>query len=204
MIEKKNTNKILTFILALIICISAVVLLYVNLPEDETADGNIIDDNINDNQTEESDIVLTVRFGDEQFNYTIDEIKSMSSYTGEGSKINKKYTITGPYNYTGVKISTFLSEFENLPLNYSINSMSSDGYTQHYTYQEMQGNVEKLNETRVSLGIGNFTMIIAYKQDGVEITDSEDGPLMIVFVDNYYSDSSLWARQLNLIEVIKE
>jgi hypothetical protein len=204
MIEKKNTNKILTFILALIICISAVVLLYVNVPEDETADGNIIDDNINDNQTEESDIVLTVRFGDEQFNYTIDEIKSMSSYTGEGSKINKKYTITGPYNYTGVKISTFLSEFENLPLNYSINSMSSDGYTQHYTYQEMQGNVEKLNETRVSLGIGNFTMIIAYKQDGVDITDSEDGPLMIVFVDNYYSDSSLWARQLNLIEVIKE
>jgi hypothetical protein len=204
MIEKKNTNKILTFILALIICISAVVLLYVNLPEDETADGNIINDNINDNQTEESDIVLTVRFGDEQFNYTIDEIKSMVSYTGEGAKINKKYTITGPYNYTGVKISTFLSEFENLPLNYSINSMSTDGYIQHYTYREMQGNVEKLNETRVSLGIGNFTMIIAYKQDGVDITDSEDGPLMIVFVDEYYSDSSLWARQLNLLEVIKE
>jgi hypothetical protein len=199
MIEKKNTNKILTFILAVIICISAVVLLYVNLPENETADGNI-----NDNQTEDSEIVLTVRYGDEQFNYTIDEIKSMISYTGEGSKINKKYTISGPDNYTGIKISTFISEFENLPLNYSINSMSTDGYTQHYTYREMQGNVEKLNETRVSLGIGNFTMIIAYKQDGVDITDSEDGPLMIVFVDDYYSDSSLWARQLNLIEVIKE
>ena len=204
MVEKKNTNKILTFILAVIICISAIVLLYVNLPEDETADGKINDGNINDNQTEDSDIVLTIRYGDEQLNYTIDEIKSMVSYTGSGAKINKKYTISGPYDYTGVEISTFLSEFENLPLNYSINSLSTDGYTQRYTYPEMQGNIEKLNETRVSLGIGNFTMIIAYKQDGLDITDSEDGPLMIVFVDEYYSDSSLWARQLNLIEVIKE
>ncbi len=199
MIEKKNSNKILTFILALIICISAVVLLYVNLPEDETADGNI-----NNNQKEEYDIVLTVRYDDQEKNYTLDEITSMISYTGDGAKINKKSTITGPYNYTGVKISMFLSEFEDLPINYSINSSSIDGYIQHYTYQEIQGNIEKLNETRVSVGIGNFTMIIAYKQDELDITDSEDGPLMIAFVDEYYSDSSLWARQLNLIEIIKE
>lgn len=204
MVEKKNTNKIFTFILALIICISAIVLLYVNLPEDDTADGDIIDGNVDNNQTDEPVIALTVRYGDEQVNYTIDEIESMISYTGEGAKINNYYTITGPYNYTGVKISTFLSEFKNLPLNYSINSTSIDGYTQHYTYQEIQGNVEKLNETRVSVGIGNFSMIVAYKLDGEDITDSEDGPLMIVFVDEYYSDSSLWAKQLNLIEIIKK
>lgn len=203
MVEKKNTNKILTFILAVIICISAIVVLYVNLPRDETADGNINDGNINNNQTEESDIVLTVKYGEEENNYTIDEIKSMVSYTGQGAKINRKYAITGPYNYTGVKISMFLAEFENLPISYIINSTSTDGYTQNYTYQEIQGNVEKLNETRVSVGLGNFTMIIAYKQDGVDITDSGDGPLMIVFVDEYYSDSSLWAKQLSFIEIIK-
>ena len=47
MVEKKYINKILTFILAVIICISAIVFLYVNLPRDETADGNIYDGNIN-------------------------------------------------------------------------------------------------------------------------------------------------------------
>jgi len=205
MTEKNNTNKILTIVLAVIICVSAIVLLYVNLPKDETTDDNI-NNNTNgstdNNQTEEPVTVLTVIYGDEKINYTMDEIKAMTSYTGEGAKINKKLTITGPYNFTGVKISTFLSELEDLPTNYSINTTSSDGYSQHYTYKQIQGTVEKLNETRGSLGNSSFTMIIAYMQEGEEITDSEDGPLMIVFVDDYYTDSGLWAKQLVSIEII--
>ena len=205
MAEKNNTNKILTILLAVIICVSAIVLLYVNLPKDETTDDNINNNrsgSIDNNQTEEHVTVLTVIYGDEKINYTLDEIKAMNSYTGEGAKINKKLTITGPYNFTGVKISTFLSELEDLPTNYSINTISSDGYSQHYTYEQIQGTVEKLNETRVSLGNSSFTMIIAYLQEGEEITDSEDGPLLIVFVDDYYTDSGLWAKQLASIEII--
>ena len=45
-------------------------------------------------------------------------------------------------------------------------------------------------------------MIIAYKEEGVDITDLEDGPLMVVFVDDYYTDSGLWAKQLTKIEII--
>jgi len=195
MTEKNNTNKILTIVLAVIICVSAIVLLYINLPKDETTDNN---------QTEEPVTVLTVIYRDEKINYTMDEVKAMTSYTGEGAKINKKLIITGPYNFTGVKISTFLSELEDLPTNYSINTTSSDGYSQHYTYEQIQGTVEKLNETRVLIGNSSLTMIIAYMREGEEITDSEDGPLMIVFVDDYYTDSGLWAKQLVLIEIIEE
>lgn len=207
MVEKNNTNKFVTIVLAVIICISSIVILYVNLPEEEIKDYNINDNNngyVDSNQTNNTEKVLTVIFGEEQINYTIDEIKSMVSYTGQGAKINKKLTITGPYNFTGVKMSAFLSEFGNLPSNYSINTISADGYSQHYTLNQIQGSVEKLNETRVSLGNKNFTMIIAYMQEDEEIIDSEDGPLMIVFVDDYYTDSGLWAKQLALIEVIEE
>ncbi len=109
MAEKNNTNKILTIVLAVIICVSAIVLLYVNLPKNETKDNNT-NGSTDNNQTEEPVTVLTVIYGDEKINYTMNEIKAMTSYTGEGAKINKKLTITGPYNYTGVKISTFLSE----------------------------------------------------------------------------------------------
>ena len=203
MAEKNNTNKILTIVLAVIICVSAIVLLYVNLPKNEIKDNNT-NGSTDNNQTEEPVTVLTVIYGDEKINYTMDEIKAMTSYTGEGAKINKKLTITGPYNYTGVKMSTFLSEFENLPSNYNINTTSSDGYSQHYTYEQIQGNVEKLNETRVSLGNVSLTMIIAYMEEGEEIIDTEDGPLMIVFVDDYYTDSGLWAKMLASIEIIEE
>ncbi len=195
MTEKIKTNKILTIMLALIICVSAIVLLYVNLPKDEKTENN---------QTEEPATVLTVIYGGKKINYTMDEIKVMDSYTGEGAKINKKLTITGPYNFTGVKISTFLSELENLPINYSINTTSNDGYSQHYTSEQIHGIVEKLNETRVSLGNSSFTMVIAYMQEVEELTDSEDSPLMIVFIDDYYTDSGLWAKKLASIEIIEE
>ena len=42
-----DANKILTMFLVVIICIAAVVLLYVNLPKDETTDDNS-DGNKND------------------------------------------------------------------------------------------------------------------------------------------------------------
>ncbi len=41
-------------------------------------------------------------------------------------------------------------------------------------------------------------------KEGEEIIDSEDGPLMIVFVDDYYTDSGLWAKMLVSIEIIEE
>ena len=202
MADKNNSNKILTIVLAVIICISAVIILYVNLPKDDINDGETIDDTVDD-ETEEPVTILTVIYGDEQINYTMDEIKAMTPYTGEGAKINKKLTITGPYSYTGVKISILLSEFENLPSNYSINIISSDGYSQQYTYEQSQGNIEKLNETRASIGDANLTMIVAYMQEGEEITDPEDGPLMIAFVDGYYTDSGLWARMISTIEIME-
>ena len=199
---EEKPNKVMTIALILIICIAAVVLLYVNLPSDETTDDTT--DDTTNGDTEEPVTVLTVIYGDEQTEYTMDEIKSMTPYTGEGAKINKKLTITGPYNYTGVKMSTLLAEFENLPENYSINTTATDGYPQHYTYEQIQGTVELFNETKVSLGNESVTMIIAYMEEGQDITDPEDGPLMIAFVDDYYTDSGLWARMLETIEIVEE
>jgi len=200
MAKEDNTSKMLTILLVIVIAISAIIVLYINIPQNKTDDGKI--DNSETN--EESETILTVIYGNEQINFSMDEIKAMDSYTGQGAKINKKLTITGPYNFTGIKMSTILSELENLPTNYSIDTTSTDGYLQHYTYNQIQGVVEKLNETRASLGNVSLTMIVVYMQEGEEITDPDDGPLMIAFVDDYYTDSGLWARMLASIEIIEE
>ena len=206
MAEKNNSNKIITITLAVIICLAVAVIIYVNLPtkEEKTSDQGESGGKTNNTQTNDSEKVLTIIYGDEQINYTMDEIKSMTPYTSVGAKINKKFTITGPYHYTGVKISTFLADFTDLPSKYSLVATSSDGYIQSYTYDQVQGTVELLNETRASLGNGSLTMIVAYMQENEEISDSEDGPLMIIFIDDYYTDSALWAKMVVSIEIVEE
>lgn len=209
MAEKTNTNKMLTIGLIIVVALAAIVMIYVNLPQEDTEntepEDNTNDDTTNDGeQNNQSETVLTLIYGEEQINYTIEEIKSIDSYTGIGGKVSRKPSTTGPYNYTGVEMKTLLSEFENLPENYSIKTTSTDGYPGDYSYNQINGTVELYNETRVSQGNATLTMIVAYMEEDTDITDSDDGPLIIAFVDDYYTDSSLWAKMLASIEIIEE
>lgn len=185
-----DTNKTLTIILAIVITLSAVVILYVNLPQSNE-----------DNETTEGEIILTVVYDDQELTYTLSQLEEFTSYTREGGKINKKSTVTGPYEYTGVKISTLLNELSDLPDSYNITATSSDGYKQEYSYEQITGTVTLYNETRNETGQGSLTMIITYKEEGEYITDPEYGPVMIAFVDDYYTDSALWARMLEKLEI---
>ena len=196
MIEKKESNKILTYILSLIILIAVAVLIYTNLPESKNDDNTIT----TDSDIQKNIIILNVSVNSQIKSYTLEDLENMDSYTGVGGKISKKQTTTGPFSVTGVKLSTILSEFE-LPLNYNITAIAKDGYEQPYTYEESIGNVTLYNDTRVEKGFGGVTQIIAYKINGEYITDPEDGPLQMVFVDDYYTESNYWARMLENIEI---
>lgn len=204
MAEKKNTNKMLTIGLIIVLALAAMVMIYVNLPQENT-DNTEPEDNTNDeNQNDTSKTALTLIYGEEQINYTLEEIMSIDSYTAMGGKISRKPSTTGPYNYTGVKIKTLLSEFENPPENYSIKTASTDGYTGEYSYDQINGTVELYNETRAPQGNATLTMIVAYMQESEYIKDSDEGPMILSFVDGYYTDSSLWAKMLASIEIIEE
>ncbi len=190
---EKNSNKILTLVLAVIICISAIVVLYVSLPKNETTDNNTDDTtngNTDNNETEEPVILLTVIYNDTQNEYTLEDLEKFSAVTGTGRQVKSKLLpdtvlITPALNesaweFTGVAVSTLLDEFENLPSNYNITITSSDEWITEYTKDNVTGIVNIYNETGIN-GTSGATMILAYKQDDEYISD-EYGPLRIVFV----------------------
>ena len=214
MSEKNHTNKILTIVLAVIICISAIVLLYVNLPRDEKIENNTDNNSnsaINDNQTNDRIILLTVTYNNSKNEYTLEDLENFSKVTGTGRQVKSKLLpetiLISPdlnestWEFVGVAVSTILDEFENLPNNYNITVTSSDDVITEYTKDNVTGVVNIYNETGVFSKSG-ATMIIAYKRDNEYLFD--DGPLRIVFVgSDVITESSLWAKYVVSIEVVE-
>ena len=190
----KNSDKLVTIVLAIVIILCIGTLVYVNIPQEKQTTQKL---NYVVRVSEVEKPVLTISYGSESFNYTLDELIEMESYTGSGGYIKKSGVIIGPNNYTGVRISTLTNVFSNLPENYTIQAVASDGYTVSYTYDEINGHVKVYNESGNETSIGNLTMIIAYKENGVLLNESTGGPLRIAFVDEgAISSSRLWIRSL--------
>jgi len=199
--EKNNSNKIITITLAVIICLAAAVIIYVNLPinEEETSDQG----SSGDNTKNDSETILTIIYGDEQKNYSLKDLEeNFSPVTGTGRYVKSKLLpdtiqITpdlseAAWTFTGVAVSTLLDEFENLPSNYNISVISDDDRVTNYTKDNVTGIVNLYNETGI-IGTSGAAMILAYKQDNEYISD--DGPLRIVFVgSDVITLSNLWAK----------
>lgn len=188
--KENNTNQLITLGLIIVIIIAAIILLYVNFPRTE----NIIQD----------ENILNLKYGDQQINYTISELESLESYNGIGGFINRVNKTYGPYEYTGVPISYLIEQMTNIPENYSLLITASDGWETTFDINKIHGNVEIYNETGIKEGTGNTTMIIAYKENGEYITNPDEGPYRVTFVDDYYTSSSLWSRMVESIEIIEE
>lgn len=190
MSKENNTNQLITLGLLIIIIIAAIILLYVNLSRTE----NIIQD----------ENILNIKYGDQQINYTISELESLESYTGIGGFINRVNKTYGPFEYTGVTISYLIEQMTNIPENYSLLITASDGWETTFDLNEIHGIVEIYNETGTKEGTGNTTMIIAYKENREYITNPDEGPFRVTYVDDYYTSSSLWSRMVESIEIIEE
>jgi len=216
MAEKNNTNKILTIVLAVIICVSAIVLLYVNLPKDEKTDNNI-NNNTNgstdNNQTEEPVIVLTVIYGDEQTEYTIDELEAMDIITGYGGYRTSYPLIKGQELYTGVTVSKLVELTAGNITNYSLLVTSNEKEkieNKTYNYTTIQGNINIYNSTNASdetpIEKGGVTMIVCFEKDGEYLNESDDGKIKIAFVnknEEKITSSDLWWKFVESIEIIE-
>ena len=202
-----DTNKILTIFLAVIICIAAVVLLYVNLPKDET---------IEDNETEDQEkpvVVLTVIYGDEQTNYTLKELESMETITGYGGSRKSTGEVKSQGIYTGVPVSKLVELISGDITNYSlfvISNEKGDIQNQTYNYTTIQGNINIYNSTNASddtpIEIGGVTMIVCYEKDGEYLDEDSDGKIKIAFVnkdEEKITASSLWWKFVVSLEIIE-
>jgi len=187
-------TKYIAILLAMIFIIAGCVYIYVNLPKSEE----------NNEQSEPNEeVLLTIVFGSDSFNYSLEDLMNLENTIGYGRYKSKK-GISDLKSYTGVSISVLLDTIDSLPDNYTLVAFAKDDYNNTYSMYNISGHVEVYNESGNGTGIGNLTMIIAYEEDDVLLNDSLGGPLRIVFVDEEGSitDSALWVKWLVKLEII--
>jgi hypothetical protein len=203
MAEKTPTNKFnkyIAIVLAIVIIAAVGIYAYTTFVQKESPES----ENNTPPIVEPDETLLTVSVGSQSYNYTLDNLTALGTIAEQGSYINKVGKITGPNNYTGVTVSMLLSSIPSLPANYTLHAIASDEYARNYSIDEVNGHVIVFNETGAEIGIGNLTMIIAYKESGVLLNETTKGPLRIVFVDAEPSitNSGLWLGSLVKIEII--
>ena len=217
MAKEEPYNKLITLFLAIVICLAAITILYVNLPdsqdEDSTDDGteDTNDDN-NDNDEEES-VILTISYGTESYEYTLSELEDLEAYDGNGKYLKVgaldqgSVIVKGPYNYTGIKMTTLLDKFDSLPEEYNVTVTATDGWENEYTKDQVNGNVDFYNETTGEIvEEGTTTMLLAYKEDGeyLEVGEGLPGPTRFVFVsEDSTTGSNIWAKMVESIEIVE-
>jgi len=210
MAKENGSNKIITIALAIIITFAAIAIIYVNLPEGTKTTDDTDDETQDETEDEEEpeDVILTITYESEIYEYSLSDLEDMESYIGSGSYIKTKalpeVIINGPYTFTGIKFTTLMDQIDDIPKNYNITVTATDGWNSEYTMSQINGNVDTYNET------GNITegdtviMILAYKEDGEYITDEEIGPLRIAFLgEDVITASNLWSKMVESIEIVE-
>ncbi len=198
MVIKNISYKIITIVLALIIIIAAITIIYTSLPKNENET-----ENTNGNQ-QENGIVLRMLYNDTYKNYALDQLQELESLTGSGGYINAINVTSGPYELTGVSISTLLEQFDILSENYSINVKAIDNYSRIFNLSYINGDIPVFNDTGEQIGIGDAIMIINYKENGDYLADS-DGPLRLAFIyEDGFTSSKIWIKQVVSILIIDD
>lgn len=147
------------------------------------------------------DSILTLTYKDQQKTYTLADLQDFECFLGSGGRIKKTGSISGPFDYKGVKISKLAEEFSLLPSAYGLVTIADDGYTSSFTYGETQGNIMVYDTEGNELGIGGVTMILAYEEEGQ--TDFSGGPLRVAWVDDgSITSSNLWSKSIVEIEFL--
>ncbi|MCK4566420.1 MAG: molybdopterin-dependent oxidoreductase, partial [Candidatus Thorarchaeota archaeon] len=115
--------------------------------------------------------------------------------------------IVNPTNWTGVPVLHLLSLVENLPANHSLQILSTDGYMTYFSMTELLGSVEAYNSTTGEpIGPRDFTMVLAYEQNGEFLTNETGGPLRVALIPkgNYVSAGHSWPKLVRKITIIDE
>ena len=152
-------------------------------------------------------------YGEEQTNYTFEELETMDALTGYGGYRTSYPMINGQATYTGVPVSVLVDLIAGGITNYSLFVVSNeDGLIQNqtYNYTTVQGNINIYNSTNAleetPTEIGNVTMIVCYQKDGEDLDESDDGKLKIVFVnedEEKITSAFLWWKFVESIEIIQ-
>lgn len=205
---ENNSNKLITIMLAIVICAAAITILYVSLPQNDTGNDETIDD-----ESEEPITFLTVIYNNEQTEYALEELEEMDTITGYGGYKTSYPMIKGQGTYTGVPVTTLVDLTAGSIPNYSLFVVSNDNgliQNQTYNYTAAQGNINIYNSTNASdetpIETGGVTMIVCYEKDGEYLEEADDGKIKIAFVnedEEKITSAGLWWKFVVSIEIIE-
>ena len=151
--------------------------------------------------------VLTVTEGSQVQTYTMAALQALPSVSGNGGSLGKGGTITGPFLYQGVALTTLLNAVGGIAEGETVTLTSSDNYTQQLTYDQItSGTMLNYYDTT-----GNPltpsplpTLTVIYSENGTAL-DSSHGPTelgaLALSSPNVLTDGSLWAKMVVSITV---
>lgn len=180
---ESGKDKIVAGVLIAVIIIAIGVFAYYNLPEKEKENS-----------------ILTVSYGNENYTYTLSQLKKIDDFSGKGSYKTSYGIIKDMQNYTGVRMTKLLENIGTAG-DHEIEVISKDGYSMNYTFDEINGNVTVYDSSGNETGTGGVTMILAYSENGNY--DFEDGPVRVAYVNEQgaITSSKLWAKWVVEIKV---
>jgi DMSO/TMAO reductase YedYZ molybdopterin-dependent catalytic subunit len=156
--------------------------------------------NITIGELGEHEVVLTVD-GATTVDLTLYDLQSMDTMTSDGGLIKSTGTVEGPFEFTGVALRD-LVDLVYSGDDYSLEVVATDGYTMTYTNAQVEnGTYEHYDSTGASLGTDDFTMVVAYAQDGLPLVDII---LRIAIIDDSapITDGHFWAKHVRTVNVV--
>ncbi len=148
----------------------------------------------------DTETALTLE-GTTNHNYSMSQIKSMESYTGTGSFLNSVDNIEGSWEYKGVNVTKLVSNMYDGD-DYTLEVISSDGYTMTFSDEQVRGQFTTYDEEgNIKNEDGQVNMILGYMKDGE--TEFPDGPLRIALVteDGAITESHFWSKYVRTLRI---
>jgi hypothetical protein len=151
--------------------------------------------------------VLTVTKGSTVKTYSMAALQALPSLSGNGGSLGKGGTITGPFPYQGVALTTLLNAVGGIAEGETVTLTSSDNYTQQLTYDLItSGTMLNYYDTT-----GNPvtpsplpTLTLIYSENNAAL-DSTHGPTelgaLTLSSPNVLTDGSLWAKMVVSITI---
>ena len=151
--------------------------------------------------------VLTVTEGSIVKTYSMAALQALPSVSGNGGSLGKGGTITGPFPYQGVALTTLLNAVGGIAEGETVTLTSSDNYTQQLTYDQItSGTMLNYYDTT-----GNPvtpsplpTLTLIYSENSAAL-DNSHGPTelgaLALSSPNILTDGSLWAKMVVSITI---
>lgn len=150
---------------------------------------------------EQEEVVLTVVQGTSSIDLTLSDIQALEPMTASGGFKKSTGAIEGPFEITGVALKD-LVDLVYTGDNYSVEVVATDNYAMVYNCSQVEnGTYEHYNSTGTSLGYDNFTMVVAYVQDGSPLVGMV---LRIAIIDESapITDGEFWAKYVRTVRIV--